>query len=85
MADKNETWMSYEMHRFIVSNQKSKATKLMLHEIQLFLRPGLYSSMEKCFLHCSELLSQMTVEKERPGILYPNAGPYTVTAPIRTC
>ena len=64
---------------------KSKATKLMLHEIQLLLSPGLYSSMDKCFLHCSELLSQMIVEKERPGILCPNAGPCTVTAPIRTC
>ena len=37
-----------QMHLY--PKQKSKANKVMLHEIQLFLNPSLYPPVNKCFL-----------------------------------
>ena len=51
------------MHICIMSKTKIKSTKLMLHEIQLFLSPSLFPSMDKCFHRCSKLLSQKDCEK----------------------
>lgn len=70
-----------QMHLCPIQNRK--ANKIMLHKIQLFLNPSLYPSVNRCFPPLFQTPVQTIAIKSRPGILYPNAGPYTVTASSR--